>query len=238
VNLLVTCEHGGNEVPREYRRLFRGAGRVLESQRGWDPGALELAGRMADALDAPLVAGTVSRLVVDLNRSLTNPAVWSEWTRGLSEAEREPLVSAYYTPYREIVERRVHGLTARGPLLHVAVHSFTPVLRGVRRDADIGLLYDPSRRAEREVSAAWRDALRVSAPRLRVRMNYPYRGTSDGLTTSLRRLFPPSAYAGVELEVNQRIVRGREWRSVQSATIRSLQVAMEERHQGMRRRQG
>lgn len=236
MNLLVTCEHGGNDVPRQYRGVFRGAERVLRSHRGWDPGALELAERMAGALRAPIIAATVSRLVVDVNRSLSNPAVFSEWARQLDDAGRARLVAEHYLPYRGLVERRVRALASRGPVLHVSVHSFTPVLRGVRRDADIGLLYDPSRRAEREISAAWREALGAVAPRLRVRMNYPYRGTSDGLTTALRKQFGPASYAGIELEISQRLVSGHGWRSVQGAIIRSMSAVTEERHQATRHR--
>ena len=44
--LLLTCEHGGNRIPPEYRALFRGATAALASHRGWDPGALALARRL------------------------------------------------------------------------------------------------------------------------------------------------------------------------------------------------
>ena len=37
-----------------------------------------------------------------------------------------------------------------------------------------------------------------------MRRNYPYAGKGDGLTSYLRRRFPPGAYVGIELEVNQR----------------------------------
>ena len=45
---------------------------------------------------------------------------------------------------------------------------------------------------------------RLSANRYAVRFNYPYKGTADGHTTALRAQFPPSLYAGMELEVSQR----------------------------------
>ena len=51
---VVTCEHGGNEVPRPYLRLFRGNARVLlKTHRGYDFGALEMGRDLADALAAP-----------------------------------------------------------------------------------------------------------------------------------------------------------------------------------------
>jgi predicted N-formylglutamate amidohydrolase len=88
-------------------------------------------------------------------------------------------------------------------VIHIAVHSFTPVLDDVVRDADIGILYDPARTSERTLAMAWK---RMFDPALRVRCNVPYRGASDGLATALRKRWPASRYMGFELEINQRIV--------------------------------
>ena len=59
--ILITCEHGGNQVPARWRARFRGAGAVLSSHRGWDPGALGVARTLAKALGAPLVFAETSR---------------------------------------------------------------------------------------------------------------------------------------------------------------------------------
>lgn len=210
VELLLTCEHGGNRVPREYRGLFRGREGLLRTHRGYDAGALAVAERLADGLRAPLHAATVSRLVVDLNRSPGHPRLFSEATRGLDERERSRLLRLYYLPYRRAVEAAARARTARGcRVVHISLHSFTPVLRGEVRRADIGLLYDPGRAREVRFCASLSARLAELLPRLRIRRNYPYRGVSDGLVAFLRRRFDPSAYAGVELEINQRIVRSR-----------------------------
>jgi hypothetical protein len=57
-------------VPSRYRALFRDQEAVLKTHRGSDLGALWLARELATALEAPLFAGSVSRLLIDLNRSL------------------------------------------------------------------------------------------------------------------------------------------------------------------------
>src|SRR5690606_1376771 len=102
--------------------------------------------------------------------------------------ERLRLVQRIHQPHRAAVDAALAELMARhARVVHVAVHSFTPVLDGERRDADVGLLYDPRRAGEAALAPAWAAALRAGEPRLRVRRNYPYLGTSDGLTTSLRR---------------------------------------------------
>ena len=226
--LLLTCEHGGNRIPREYAALFRGARAQLESHRGWDPGALALARLLSRTLRAPLLATTWSRLLVEGNRSLHNPRLWSARTRALPRAEREQILDRYWRPHRRDVEHTVARAVGQGArVVHVAVHSFTPRLRGEVRNADVGLLYDSKRARETALAQRWKASLRVSAPRLRVRYNYPYRGGSDGLTTSLRRQHAPGSYLGFELEVNQALLSSAGWRRAGAALASSLQLALD-----------
>jgi predicted N-formylglutamate amidohydrolase len=225
---LVTCEHGGNRIPARYRTLFGGQRALLDSHRGFDPGALAMAKALARAFDAPLVAATVSRLLVDLNRSPGHRQFFSSATRALPAALRARIVDEHYRPHRTEVERLVRGSLARGRrVLHIAAHSFTPVLDGNVRTADVGLLYDPRRRPESALCARWKEALAARAPALRVRRNYPYAGRGDGLTSYLRTRFGPAAYVGVELEVNQRIVAAGAPRfpALRRALIETLRFA-------------
>lgn len=204
MELLLTCEHGGNRIPPRYRALFAGHEALLASHRGWDPGALDWARALSRRLDAPLIEARISRLLVDLNRSPHHPALFSPLSRGLGADEREAILERYYLPHRANVEAWIAERTRGGAaVLHVAVHSYTPMLDGRARNADVGLLYDPQRPRERHLCLAWQAALRAEDATLRVRRNYPYRGSADGLTTHLRRRFSSRAYLGVELEISQ-----------------------------------
>jgi predicted N-formylglutamate amidohydrolase len=226
MKLLLTCEHGGNEVPAVYRPLFKGASDVLRGHRGWDPGALGLFKQLAPLSDAAFAA-TRTRLLVELNRSRHHPALFSSYTKGLSRAERERILEQYYRPHRDAIGRQVAAWTnAEEHVRHVAVHSFTPVLNGAVRTLDIGLLYDPARRQEKHWAERWRDALLTIDPDLEVRMNRPYLGKADGLPTHLRRLHR-TRYAGIELEVNQGHLRNGRFPKdlcavVREALVRSL----------------
>lgn len=203
--LVLSCEHGGNRVPVRWAPRFRSRGRLLASHRGWDPGALWIARGLARRLRAPLVAATTTRLLVDLNRSPRNPAIFSEFTRGLEAEERDRLIATLHGPHwrriRETLDR------ASRPVVHLAVHSFTPHLDGRIRAFDLGLLYDPARARERAFAACLRARMVAAGEGLRVRRNAPYRGNSDGLTTVLRRERPAADYLGVELELNQALLR-------------------------------
>lgn len=226
---LITCEHGGKRIPPRYRPLFEGREALLHSHRGYDPGALRLARDLAAALDAPLVVATISRLLVDLNRSIGHPRLYSEATRQAPAAVRREILARYYLPYRRRAEAQVAALLEQGGrVLHIATHSFTPALDGVERRADVGLLYDPARPGEAALCDRWQTILRARARDLRVRRNYPYAGRADGFTTYLRRHFPADRYVGIELEVNQRHVRagGRHWRALRELLVATLREAL------------
>ena len=202
--VVVTCEHGGNLIPERWADLFRNRRAELGTHRGYDIGAARAAEIVAAALRAPCFVARVSRLLVDLNRSPHNPRRFSETTRKLPQAERERIAAEHYDPHRGAVEAVIAKAIGKGRrVLHVGVHSFTPVLDGVVRRADVGLLYDPRRRGERELCFAWQGTIRRAAPSLVVRRNYPYRGASDGFTTALRRAYGARSYSGVEVELNQ-----------------------------------
>jgi predicted N-formylglutamate amidohydrolase len=227
-SFLVTCEHGGNRIAATYRRLFRGRRALLESHRGYDPGALVMARALARAFRAPLVTSSISRLLIDLNRSIGHAQLFSAATRGAPAMVREAIVAQYYCPYRAQVERLVRQSVTRGRrVIHISSHSFTPELDGKVRRADVGLLYDPGRHGETELCARWKASLAASAPDLQGRRNYPYAGKEDGLTSHLRLCFPQCDYVGIELEVNQRIVfaAGRRWTALRRVLIDSLRTA-------------
>lgn len=207
--LVLSCEHGGHRLPRSLAPLFAGAQRTLRSHRGYDRGALQLARLVAKLTAAPLLAHTTSRLVIDLNRSLGHPQLFGPLTQSLDGAARAALVTQVWAPHRRRVLAAVAA--AAGMTHHLCLHSFTPRLGSKVRQVDVGLLYDPQRPRERALAGALQAAIKARLPTWRVRRNSPYRGTSDGLTTAMRRLFADSRYAGLEIEVNQKWVRRAAW---------------------------
>lgn len=206
MKLVLSCEHGGNEIPPKYIPLFEKAGQVLKTHRGYDPGALDLFTTLQD-LASFQKFHTVSRLLVELNRSLHHPQLFSEFTKKIPSNEKKKILQEYYFPYRSTVEEHIEKYLSRGEkVLHLSIHTFTPQLNGEVRNADIGLLYDPARKAEKEICRRFKSLLLQQDSTLNVRFNYPYRGKADGFTTYLRKRFP-SNYMGIEIEVNQKYVK-------------------------------
>lgn len=133
-----------------------------------------------------------------------HPELFSEITRPLARAARH--------------------IAAGRSVLHVASHSFTPVLDEAVRRADVACLYDPRRPADSALAGRWLAVFARRATGLRLRRNYPYQGHGDGLAALLRKRFPNAAYTGIELEVNQSFVArgGAPWVRLRCALIDAL----------------
>lgn len=226
--LVITCEHGGNDIPAPYRGLFEGQNALLDTHRGYDLGALAMARQMARRFNAPLFAATRSRMLVDLNRSIGHPKIFSGITRALEAKDKENILKRYYAPHRDKIQRAIGGALAGGhAVLHIAVHSFTPVLEGRIRNMDVGLLYDPRRKNERLFCRQWNQQIQMRYPKYHVRSNAPYKGISDGLATHFRRLFSAD-YVGIELELNQsHFLQGKtQWHQLCVAVLDGLGTTM------------
>jgi predicted N-formylglutamate amidohydrolase len=142
---VITCDHARNRVPRVLGDLGLGAD-ALAAHVAWDPGALQVAERLAWHLDAPLVASGYSRLVIDLNRPLgvpTSIAEVSETTevpgnRDLTPEDTHARAEALFWPYHNTLGAFLdERLKQPRPPRYVAIHSFTPVYFGDPREMEV-----------------------------------------------------------------------------------------------------
>ena len=219
--ILLTCEHASNAVPPKYRDRF--SLWSLATHRGYDLGALKLAKFLKQKLKVDLIHGEVSRLLVDLNRSDKNPECVNCAKVSADECER--ILKKYYKPYRDKVLRSLLKLKSRDvPILHISVHSFTRCLRGDRRTTEVGILFDPARRGETAFAQELKKHL--SSQRVRTKFNYPYKGTLDGFTVALRKIFKDKNYLGIELEVCSDQLRGSKFQRTSRLIIAALNEAI------------
>ncbi|MBD3224892.1 MAG: N-formylglutamate amidohydrolase [Caldithrix sp.] len=226
IGLLISCEHAGMDVPQKYTPLFAGHKSILHTHRGYDLGALLLAKHMAKALNGTLFYTPITRLLVDVNRSLRRRTLFSEYTKPLATWDKQSILNTYYHPYRERVHQAIKNkVNEDGQVLHIAVHSFTPVWKGAKRDVDIGLLYNPQRGIEKSCAVSWRKEILRLQPQWKVRMNQPYRGKPGGLCATMRREWGDSSYAGFELEINQNFVLSgdKRWEQLKKIVIQSVE---------------
>lgn len=152
-------------------------------------------------------------MLIEVNRSLYHPQIFSEYTDTLLDDEKQELIRTLYLPYREAVENDILRMleTTQQPVHHLSIHSFTPVWEGVERAVDIGLLFDPDRLAETRFCQHYKRSLQRSLPTFSIRFNEPYQGVDDGFTTYLRTRFSDDQYSGVEIEINQKFINTPHW---------------------------
>ncbi|PKA83730.1 putative N-formylglutamate amidohydrolase [Ulvibacter sp. MAR_2010_11] len=205
MKLILSCEHGGNEIPAKYLPLFEGQEASLQTHRGYDPGTLDL----FEYLKSLAVFGksnVLSRLLIECNRSLHHPKLFSEITKDCTQETKDQLIETYYLPYRNaLVEAIEKEIRSKNTVLHISLHSFTPQLSGKIRNNDIGLLYDSKRKEEKQFCEKLKLQLKTENKNLKIRNNYPYLGNADGFTSFLRKKFKNN-YIGIELEINQALV--------------------------------
>ena len=228
-SFLITCEHAGNYVPSNYRYLFLGNEAVLETHRGIDIGAGQLAEQLADSLKLPLYVNMISRLLIDSNRSKFSPELYSEFSRSLDPVVKKFLMKKYYTAYRQQVYEWIKEHARKtDAVVHISMHTFTPVLKGEVRKADIGILYDESREPEAKIAQQLVHELEAVAPHFVTKHNYPYLGTADGFTTYLRKEFRAQNYSGIEIEVNNKHHGKPEMEQIKKALLSALKSVMSE----------
>ena len=161
---LIVADHAGNLMPRALGRL--GVSEA-ECRRhiAWDIGIAAVSRLVADALDATLVQQNYSRLVIDCNRtpgSETSMPEISELTLvpgnvGLSERDKAARVREIFQPYHDQIEAELDRRRQAGrPAALIAMHSFTPVFKGVTRPWQAGVLYNRDPRFAHLLMAALR----------------------------------------------------------------------------------
>lgn len=198
--VVLVCEHASNDFPPPWGGLGLSEGQK-QAHIAWDPGALNLARALAEKLDAPLVYGTVSRLIYDLNRPPHSPEAMPEQSElhdipgnlGLDTDERLHRTEAIYIPFHAALSDMLSRRLAVGqrPVL-ITVHSFTRLYFGKTREVELGILHDADDSLAR--------AIMSTDTGLETRLNEPY-SAADGVTHTLARHATPMGLAHAMLEI-------------------------------------
>jgi predicted N-formylglutamate amidohydrolase len=227
---VITVDHAGRRLPRQLGDLGLPAAE-LERHIAWDIGALDVALKVASALDAPLVAQNYSRLVIDCNRDLRQPSsiptvgesVEIPGNTGLDPQEvtarSEEIFQPYHDHLRALLDERERA--GRRSIL-VAQHSMTDVFKAVRRPMHAAVLYNRDRRFAGLVL----EKLREESD-LIIGDNEPYSG-SDAVDYTIPYHAELRGIPYVELEIRQDLIRDQEG---QSTWARRVAKALSEAEQ-------
>ncbi|MBC7479624.1 MAG: N-formylglutamate amidohydrolase [Pseudorhodobacter sp.] len=145
---LVTCDHASNRVPPDVCGGDLGiAPEDMARHIAWDVGARGVAETLAEDLNCPVICSNFSRLVIDPNRGEDDPTLVMKLydgtiipgNRHVDEAVVERRLQTLYRPYHAALARLA---ARRADTVIVAIHSFTPALRGrAPRPWQVGVLY-------------------------------------------------------------------------------------------------
>ena len=145
---LVTCDHASNHVPDWVDGGDLGIPAAdMARHIAWDVGAAGLAVRLGENLDSPVILSDFSRLVIDPNRGEDDPTLVMKLydgtiipaNRHAGPEEVERRLDRLYRPYHSAYARLA---ALRPDRVIVAMHSFTPCLRGrAARPWHVGVLY-------------------------------------------------------------------------------------------------
>ena len=198
-DMLLLADHASADVPPGIDLGVPAA--LLGDHIAIDIGTDALTRQLAQALSAPAIIATVSRLVVDLNRDPADSGAVPASSDGhiipgnwnLPAIERELRIAAIHTPYHTAIADEI---AARRPALIISVHSFTPQLASVpaeQRPWPVGLLYNHDDRAARLAIAG------LAARGLHVGDNQPYSGSTLNYTMDRHAEAAGIPYLGIEI---------------------------------------
>ena len=207
-DFVIVVDHASARIPRRLANLGL-PDAELRRHIAWDIGALSVARRVAEVLDAPLVAQNYSRLVIDCNR---DPKVATSISRiselreipgniGLSAAEIAARRAEIFDPYHRRIRELLDGRQAIGNrTILVAQHTMTDVYKSDRRRMHAAVLYNRDRR----FAGAVLDMLRREQ-HLIIADNEPY-FLSDETDYTIPHHAEARLLPHVELEIRQDLV--------------------------------
>jgi predicted N-formylglutamate amidohydrolase len=213
----LTCEHAGRAFPRRLGRLGLPEAETLR-HIAWDIGIGAVGRELSLLLNAAVILQTYSRLVIDCNRDPNVPSSIPEISeateipgnRSLNEAERAARVDAIFRPSHNAIAAALDRRAAadRASVL-VALHSFTPVFKGVSRPWHVAVLFNRDPR----LAHALAELLRADGS-LMVGENEPYR-VSDLTDYTVPVHGERRGLPHVEIEIRQDLITDpsgqREW---------------------------
>lgn len=202
---LLLGDHAGSAIPASLGDMGLAAqdrGRHIAI----DIGVHGLGHALADLLDAPFLHQPYSRLVIDCNRDPAHPdaipsitdGTWVGGNAGLDDGARAARIAAIHAPYHRRIQALIATRRAAGQAtILLSLHSFTPVMAGILRPWDAGIMYSSG---TVHVAVAMLTALRADLT-LTIGDNQPYAMDATDYTVPFHAFPQDLPYA--EIEVRQ-----------------------------------
>ncbi len=206
--IVLICEHASNFIPSFLHDLGLSSKGML-SHAAWDIGAYEMACKISELLDAPLIASKVSRLVYDCNRApesgvgipSKSEKIEVPGNKNLSKNEINDRINFVYEPFHELINQTIYhpnrvSLSKQhsSPAI-ITLHSFTPVYFGEERSVELGILHDKD-----DCLAKLMMQEAISRTQLKTEFNSPY-DVSDNVMHTINKHAREQDFMNVMIEV-------------------------------------
>ena len=183
-NFIIICDHASNKIPSKFNNLGLSQD-ILNTHIAYDIGSKEVAIKLSNILDCPLVMTDYSRLLIDPNRGIDDPTLIMKISDNIKikgnlrvknfhdSDEKNDRIKNFYDLYHNKISELINSLEEnnKSPSI-ISIHSFTPVWKNRKRNIDIGILWDNDDRLPR----IFFDYFKKSHKNLIIGDNKPYSG--------------------------------------------------------------
>ena len=178
--ILFIADHASKYIPSSLNNLGLKKNQI-NSHIAYDVGIKELCIDLSNLLNSNYIIGEYSRLIIDLNRDISDPTLIPEIVDkkiipknvNLNENEKKNRISEFYNRYHDKIKRTIkrdHITTL------ISLHSFNPIFKKKKRSIHFGILSNQDRRLSNNMITE------MKCRELKVGDNEPYEGNLIGDT--------------------------------------------------------
>ena len=178
--ILFIADHASNYIPSSLKNLGL-KDNQLNSHIAYDVGVKELCINLSNLLNSNYIIGEYSRLIIDLNRDISDPTLIPEIvdrkiiTKNLSltNYDKKKRISEIYNKYHYKIKTAVKH---NNIMVLISLHSFNPIFKKRKRNIHFGILSNQDRRLSDCIITE------MKRRKLKVGDNEPYEGNLIGDT--------------------------------------------------------
>ena len=178
--ILFIADHASNYIPKSLDNLGLNKN-LFNTHIAYDLGIKELCINLSKLLKSKFITGEYSRLIIDLNRGLSDPTLIPEIVDRkiipknikLSKNEKRNRISEVYNRYHNNIKRTIKSDHIT---ILISLHSFNPIFKNKKRNIHFGILSNQDRRLSNYIITEMRQR------GLKVGDNEPYEGNLIGDT--------------------------------------------------------
>ena len=183
-NFIIICDHASNKIPSKFNNLGLSQD-ILNTHIAYDIGSKEVAIKLSNILDCPLVMTDYSRLLIDPNRGIDDPTLIMKISDNIKikgnlkiknfheSDDKNDRIKNFYDLYHNKISELINSLEKNNKIPSIiSIHSFTPFWKNRKRNIDIGVLWDNDDRLPK----IFFDYFKKSHKNLIIGDNKPYSG--------------------------------------------------------------